>query len=58
MSADAALPLAPAEHVAEVMALQADLHCWDTNPDRPRTSRRRLLAMLEAHTCPCCAATS
>ena len=53
MTADAALPLAPVEHVAEMLCLQADLHWRDTHPGVTATPMNRLLAYLDHEARPC-----
>ena len=53
MSADAASPLAPVEHVAEMLCLQADLHWQDAHPGVIATPTQRLVAWLDHEAAPC-----
>ena len=59
MTADSARPLAPGEYVAEMLALQADLHWQDAHPNTNASPAARLVAYLdhEAATCPGCHGT-
>ena len=59
VTADSARPLAPGEYVAEMLALQADLHWQDAHPNTNASPAARLVAYLdhEAATCRTCRGT-